>query len=80
MLSLGLQFEIAEVSVWVKSTNPDLSQRLNDLTKTDKSFQESIPTPTSQDSSDTAQEEKPYPSKPCVHAYVCMLCCYFGKF
>ena len=64
MLSLGLQSEIAEVSVQFMSTNPDLSQRLDDLTKTDKPIKESIPTPTSQDSSDTAQEEKPCPSKP----------------
>lgn len=64
MLSLGLQSEIAEVSVRFMSINPDLYQRLDDLTKTDKPIQESIPTSTSQDSSDTTQEEKPHPSKP----------------
>ena len=63
MLSLDLQSGIVEVSVWVKSTNPELSQKLDDLTITDKPNQESMPTSTSQDLSDTTQEEKPHPSK-----------------
>ena len=62
MLSLDLQSGIAEVSVWVKSINPELSQKLDDLTITDKPIQESMPTSTSQDSLDTTQE-KPHPSK-----------------
>ena len=64
MLSFAdLQSGIAKVSVWVKSINPELSQRLDDLTITDKPSQESKLTSTSQDSSDITQEEKPHPSK-----------------
>ena len=52
MISLDLKSLIADVSVWVKSVNPELSQRLDEVV-TDK---ENIPTSTSEDTILTSQE------------------------
>ena len=54
VISLDLKSQIAEVSVWIKSVNPELSQRLDEIV-TDK---KNIPTSTSQDTTSTRQEMK----------------------